>query len=174
MISKQEVWDLIEPVVRELGLELFDLDVPVGASGVLRVFLWRGPAQAAEATPATSNEAAGRPEQRGVGIEECAAVSKRLINMENVEEFLPGSCVLEVSSPGINRRLSRAEHFSGAVGERIRVVRRGIDRKGSEVVFGVLTAVEPEELVVRGEPQNAVVRIPRDSIREARVDFKFD
>ena len=161
MVSKDEVWAVVEPIAKEIGVELFDIEVPAGSSGALRVYLWR------------SATAAEDSRSNGVGIQDCATLSKRLIDLENFEAFLPGSCVLEVSSPGINRKLSRDEHFQGAVGERVRLVVRGDEARG-EVLRGTLTSVTPEMLVVLDEECDEAREIAREAVKEARVDFKFD
>jgi hypothetical protein len=57
------------------------------------------------------------PRRIGVSLDQCARVAKKLLDLDEQHPFVPKGCELEVSSPGINRRLRRPEHFSSAVGE---------------------------------------------------------
>ena len=82
--------------------------------------------------------------------------------------------MLEVSSPGVNRRLRLPQHFPGAVGERVRVKFRS-EGNVYRVVTGVLFAVDGDVLFVNDEQskQKEPIRVSLSDIKEARVDFKF-
>lgn len=60
--------------------------------------------------------------QGGVSHADCALVSEQLSAMLDVEDVIPGKYVLEVSSPGLDRKLTRPSDFSYFVGRRARVV----------------------------------------------------
>ncbi|MFM1847651.1 MAG: hypothetical protein RL417_1125, partial [Pseudomonadota bacterium] len=156
--QRETLWGVIEAIVREAGLELFDLEAPPSGRGTLRVFIWR---------PHDENSPL-----KGVGIEDCVRISKRITNLENVDEVLPGDWLIEVSSPGVNRKLSRPEHFAGAVGERIKLTVAAGGR--NEVLKGVLCAFDGSvvEIEVEGEnPKDPAVRraVPFGEINQARV-----
>lgn len=59
--------------------------------------------------------------ERGIGLDDCTAVSHQLSGVLDVEDPLPGHYDLEVSSPGLDRPLVFPEHFERFVGERIRI-----------------------------------------------------
>lgn len=157
------LWGVIEPLVREAGLELFDLEAPPTGRGTLRVFIWRPSGDASHL--------------KGVGIDDCVRISKRITNLENVDTVLPGDWLIEVSSPGVNRKLRRPEHFAGAVGERVKLTVAG-DGGRNEVVTGTVVSFDGRvlELDVAGEKrgQPAVRRaVPFGRVQNARVDFLF-
>ena len=81
---------LLEPPVQALGYELVDLEARIGGNGLLRVYIDR---------------------DDGVDLDDCERVSRQLSAFLDVEEPLPGSYTLEVSSPGLDRPLRTAEHF---------------------------------------------------------------
>lgn len=57
-----------------------------------------------------------------VTLEDCVNVSKGLNLMLDVEDVVPGGRYqLEVSSPGLDRRLRRSEHFQGALGKNVKI-----------------------------------------------------
>ncbi|MGB5346901.1 MAG: ribosome maturation factor RimP, partial [Woeseia sp.] len=91
-MTSEELRRVLEPSIERLGYELSDIEAKLGGrDGVLRVFI-------------------DRPE--GIGLEDCEAVSRQISALLDVEDPLPGRYVLEVSSPGLDRRLTKPEHFA--------------------------------------------------------------
>lgn len=157
------LWGVIELLVREAGLELFDLEAPPSGRGTLRVFIWRPQGD--------------KTHLKGVGIEDCVRISKRITNLENVDDVLPGDWLIEVSSPGVNRKLSRPEHFAGAVGERVKLTVAG-DGGRNEVVKGAIVGFDGTAVELDVEPESpkaptARRTIPLAQVQQARVDFLF-
>jgi ribosome maturation factor RimP len=98
---KAELEELIEPTVVNLGYELSDLELKLGGrDGIVRVFI-------------------DKPE--GVDLTDCEIVSKQLSAVLDVEDPLPGHYTLEVSSPGLDRKLTKPSHFQRFLGETVRV-----------------------------------------------------
>jgi ribosome maturation factor RimP len=83
-------------VAADYGLEIFDVQFRrEGAGMVLRVLIDRpGPAATAE---------------ESVSVEDCANVSRELSAILDVDDVVPSSYTLEVSSPGLDRPLRRVE-----------------------------------------------------------------
>jgi ribosome maturation factor RimP len=161
MLSRTEIWNLLGESIDSPEVTLYDIDMPAGTNGILRVYLAR-----------RDNHAAG------ISIDDCASVSRR-ISANPQFEVLLHQCGLEVSSPGINRRLRRDEHFVGAVGERVTVAARSQDGTNSTVtgllkscVDGTLI-IEPEVDESEAGETEAVIEITLGSVQKARVDFKF-
>ena len=122
------LWEAISKIAAEEGVTLFDMDLPGGGEGghggVLRVYIFRPKdslslPKGSELDPIVEPQAEGdeeHPRRTGVSFEDCTRVAKRILDVDEQEGIIPEGCLLEVSSPGINRRLRRAEHFGGAVG----------------------------------------------------------
>jgi ribosome maturation factor RimP len=136
----------------------------------------------------------GTDAEKNVTLDQCAMVSKRLDQNPGFELLLPDGCVVEVSSPGINRKLRRPEHYRGAIGERVKV-KFGREQDGSRaypevdseasaakvgqpgsvgVVRGKLSAFDGNILEIDDEERHELVRLGLGQVREARVDFLFD
>jgi ribosome maturation factor RimP len=168
--SGSSVWERVRRVAEEVGVELFDIDFPSeggGHSGVLRVYIMRTkPSE----TPVEGIE--GDDRRPGVSLEDCARVSKKLIDIDEQEGIIPDNCSLEVSSPGINRRLRLPDHFRGAVGERVKVKYRDA-AAGMKVITGILKAVSGDKLEIAGEEKSGEVVVDLAEVKEARVDFRF-
>lgn len=97
-----------ERVARSLGLEVFDVEWKVGKQRLLRVYIDRPPDPAQPSLP--SNGA-------GISHSDCQSVSEQLSVILDVEDLVPGpSYTLEVSSPGLDRKLIRPGDYERFVG----------------------------------------------------------
>ena len=180
--SKEVLWEQFEPIAQSLSLEIFELEVPNTHSRVLRIFLAKARGVQDLASPSVelieSLEPIGEgvigeaPAKPTVSLDECAKFSKTLSRTEGFDDLFDGNWTLEVSSPGINRRLSRPEHFEAAVGERVKVKFRGPEER-NVVARGVLSQFDGETLTVEDEEGGAPVTVAYGQVNEARVDFLF-
>ena len=95
------VWALAEPLAQQLGLTLWDIRfVKEGASWYLRVFVEK---------------------EGGVSVDDCVAMSHALDGPLDETDPIEQNYYLEVSSPGLERELTRDEHFQALLGARIKV-----------------------------------------------------
>lgn len=98
MEVREEVRLLAEPLAETDGFELVDVELSsLGRNRVIRVYL-------------------DRP--GGVSIGDCAKFSRRLSDCLDMNQTVPGSYLLEVSSPGLERPLRTLEHVERYVGQR--------------------------------------------------------
>ena len=80
-------------------------------------------------------------------LADCEHVSEHVGDLLDVEDPLPSGYVLEVSSPGLDRRLRTSEHFASAVGAEVRVeLRQGLD--GRRRFRGQLTAAGEQSIEI--------------------------
>jgi|SRR5271170_1587802 len=95
-------------VARSLGLEIFDVEWKVGKQRFLRVYVDRLPDAA---NPGHLGNGAG------VSHSDCQAVSEQLSVILDVEDLVPGpSYTLEISSPGLDRKLIKPGDYERFVG----------------------------------------------------------
>jgi ribosome maturation factor RimP len=114
----------LEPIVEQAGAELVDLEV-AGSHGrpVVRAYV---------------------DTVQGITLDECARLSRLLEAELERTGAVPERYVLEVSSPGIERPLTRRSHFERFVGHEIDV-RLYTKREGRKKYVGTLEAVEDGE-----------------------------
>ncbi len=79
----------------------------------------------------------------GVTLDLCATISNELSPFLDVHPPMNGRYRLEVSSPGIERKLRRPEHFKNAIGERVKLRVPSQDR-----LKGVLKSADDKGIVV--------------------------
>lgn len=161
----EQVRTLAARVAATYGLDIFDVQLRREAPGlVLRVRLDRpGPAATAE---------------ESVSVQDCANVSRDLSAVLDVEDVVPASYTLEVSSPGLDRPLRRAEDYSRFTGRLARLVtRQAVD--GQTFFRGRLRGLEVDD---QGDRVAVVVieiengrrhRLPVGLITRANLEVEF-
>ena len=95
------VWQLAEPLAKELGLEIWDVRFEKeGADWFLRIFI---------------------DKEGGVSIDDCVDMSHAIDKPLDEADPIEQSYCLEVCSPGVERELKRDEHFLKFIGEPVMV-----------------------------------------------------
>ena len=145
-MTGEELRKLLEPAVERLGYELADLEVRLGGKGgLIRVFI-------------------DKPE--GIDLEDCEKVSLAVSALLDVEDPVPGNYHLEVSSPGLDRRLTKVEHFQRFAGETVKVQMR-FPVEGRRRFRGTLVSSDDENIVVEVDGESH--SLPLKTIDTARV-----
>ncbi|MGC2718795.1 MAG: ribosome maturation factor RimP [Candidatus Acidiferrales bacterium] len=99
-----KIREAAERVAHSLGLEIFDVEFKIGKDRLLRVYIDR--------LPGPEN-----PHDPGVTHKDCENVSVQLSDILDVEDLVPGPhYVLEVSSPGLDRKLLKPADYQRFVG----------------------------------------------------------
>ncbi len=144
--GREQFIALLEPLVVQLGYELADVEAKFGASsGVLRLFI---------------------DKEDGIGLEDCETVSRQVGALLDVEDPISGDYSLEVSSPGLNRRLVKAEHFERFAGEQVKIkLRKPLDERRN--FKSRLLGFKDGKVLV--EEDGATYAIPFKDIDTARI-----
>ncbi len=110
-LDVERVRSIADRVAASSGLEVLDLEfLGGGKARMLRVFL--------------DKPAAGNDPMAGVTHEDCANFSREFGTILDVEDVMPGSYTLEVSSPGMDRKLVKAADFTRFTGSRVKLATR--------------------------------------------------
>jgi ribosome maturation factor RimP len=119
-----KIRQIAERVAGSSGLEVVEVEVcGAGKHRMLRVFIDRPGAAPAADLPYEDRPYEYRPD--GVTHEDCSKFSREFGTIVDVEDAVPGgSYVLEVSSPGLDRKLSKAADFERFRGQRVKVMTR--------------------------------------------------
>jgi ribosome maturation factor RimP len=152
---RERVEQLLLPMLEEMGLELYELDV-FPSSGRIAIALDRKGARG----PGT-----------GVTLEETAKVTRQLRYLLETTAALPFDWSLEVGSPGIERDLKTLAHFVRSVGEQVRLV-MDVEVAGSKLLEGRLVSADETMLVVEKATGEKLECKPND-VRRGRTVFDF-
>src|SRR3954451_11771143 len=105
------VREIADRVAASSGLEVVEIELLGGGKArMLRVFL--------------DKVSAGTDPLAGVTHEDCANFSREFGTILDVEDVMPGSYTLEVSSPGLDRKLIKAADFTRFTGSRLKLTTR--------------------------------------------------
>jgi ribosome maturation factor RimP len=138
---------LVQPILDDLGLSLYDCE---HQGGVLTITV---------------------DKQGGVALDEIALLTRLLSRDLDHEDPVPGRYTLEVSSPGLERRLRRREHFRMSVGATIAVRLRDA-LNGERRLEGVLVSTDDDGILIRsGDADRSVTY---DQIDRARTVFVWE
>jgi ribosome maturation factor RimP len=146
------VREIAERAASERGLELVHVEFAGGARApVVRVFI---------------------DKPGGVTHEDCSEVSRYMGTVLDVEDFIPDTYTLEVSSPGLERGLYSLADYERFAGRPARAKTRGAIG-GQRNFRGRIAAVEGEE-VLFDDRTNGRVRIPFDEIAKANLEIDVE
>ena len=104
--------------------------------------------------------------ENGISLDKCAEISRMISPILDVDEPMGGEYILEVSSPGIERKLRKKDHFLGSVGEKVK-----IKNFAMEIFKGELISADNEKIVVKTEFGDD--EITYDSILAAATYFEW-
>ena len=137
---------LIGPVVVGMGFELWGVEyLTQGRFSVLKIFI---------------------DSEKGIEVDDCASVSRQVASLFDVEEPIKGKYTLEVSSPGMDRRLFSFEQFEIMKGSQVKLkLNKPFD--GKKRFTGLLVGTEDKVVVLRvGEEETL---FPYEMIDRANV-----
>ena len=122
------VWQIAAPVAEKLGVEIWDIRfLKEGSDRFLRIIL---------------------DKEGGIGIDDCEAFSRAIDAPLDELDPIEQSYCLEVSSPGLERELTRPEHFEKNIGEKIKVkLIRPVD--GVREFSGILESADKGRFTLR-------------------------
>lgn len=146
--TAERLWEVIEPYVAREGLELDDLEV-VGQRGssIVRITI---------------------DGDEPLDVDRIARISRGVSRILDDEDPLASSYTLEVTSPGLERKLRRPRHFAKSVGREVKVKSRAaID--GERVHRGVITVAAADDFTL--ETERGPRTIPYRDVTSARTVF---
>jgi ribosome maturation factor RimP len=146
----EAITSLVKPVLQEMELELVEVLYRRERSGwVLRLII---------------------DKEEGVTLDDCAAVSREISHLLDIEEIIEQAYNLEVSSPGLDRPLKSIADFQRFAGRKARVTTKE-PIAGNQVFVGRINRVEDELIIMEVGQQE--LSIPFLEIAKARLEVEF-
>ncbi|MCR4754548.1 MAG: ribosome maturation factor RimP [Lachnospiraceae bacterium] len=121
---------LLEPIASSNGVSIYDVEyVKEGSDYYLRAYI---------------------DKEGGVTIDDCEAVSRALNDMLDKEDYIDEAYILEVSSPGLTRKLTKPRHYLNSLGNEVEIKTfKPID--GSKEFSGTLTQYDNGVITIESE-----------------------
>ena len=143
--------DYLLPLMEEYHFELVDVEyVKEGGNWYLRAYI-------------------DKPD--GIGVNDCEVVSRELSDILDEEDYIEGSYILEVSSPGLGRPLKKDRDFERSMGEEVEIrTYRMIDR--TKEFRGILKAYDKDSVTIEMEDSREKT-FEKSEIALVRLAFDF-
>lgn len=157
----QNLWNLVEPYVKDAGFELVEVQSGREPTGwVVRLFIDKAPGNdAADISPVDASETT-------VSHTDCERVSRDVSAALDVADLIPHAYELEVSSPGLDRPLRRLTDFARFAGHEAKIrMTEGVE--GRRNFSGQL--VGTEDGLVKIECDGRTYHLPIGDIAKANL-----
>ena len=155
-VSKREEYEqkteaLLTPMMEEYGFELVDVEyVKEGGSDYLRAYI---------------------DKPGGITIDDCETVSRRLSDLLDEKDFIPGAYVLEVSSPGLGRPLKKEKDYARSIGKEVEIhTFRAVEHEKS--FTGILTAYDKDSVTI-ALSEEETLKLDRSNLALIRLALDF-
>ncbi|HEY5716531.1 MAG TPA: ribosome maturation factor RimP [Psychromonas sp.] len=148
---EERITEMLTPSVEDLGYELVGIEyIRAGKHSILRVYI---------------------DQEGGILVDDCAAVSRQISAIMDVEDPITNEYTLEVSSPGLDRPLFKAAHYQMFVGEEVKVQLR-MPVQNRRRWKGIIVSAEDEIICLNVDGKEE--RFALSNIQKANIVPKFD
>ena len=150
-VDRIRIRQLVAEAVEGQGYELVDLELRgAGNNSVIRIYI-------------------DKPE--GISHQDCGLISEQVGTVLDVEDVIPYKYTLEVSSPGLDRKLVKESDYTRFEGKLAKIQTR-IPLQHQKVFKGRLKGLRDGSVLFE-LPQGSLLEIPLDVIQEARLEFEW-
>ncbi len=148
MQNKHHLQDMLEPVISELGYETVRIITIGQANPTLQIMI-------------------DRLDGKDIVVEDCAKVSRKVSEVLDEKDPIKDQYNLEVSSPGLDRPLTKPEHFARFAGYEAKVETDELveNRKRFK---GKIISIDGEN-TIRFEMDGTAYAIPFDAVSKAKI-----
>ena len=150
-IYEQKTEELILPILEELQFELVNVEyVKEGGTWYLRAYI---------------------DKEGGITVNDCEDVSRRMNELLDEKDYIEGSYVFEVSSPGLGRPLKKEKDYARSMGKRLEIrTYRAIEHE--KEFYGVLTAYDSDSVTITKD-DGAEMKFAKSDMALIRLAFDF-
>jgi ribosome maturation factor RimP len=150
-VERERIRQLAQQVIEGQGYELVEFEIKGGGKHtVLKVFIDK---------PA------------GITHQDCELVSEQLGTVLDVEDLIPFSYTLEVSSPGLDRKLVKESDYTRFEGKLAKIQTR-VPLQSQKTFKGRLRGLQGDNVLLE-LPKGNLMEIPLDVIQESRLEFDW-
>ena len=144
--------ELLKPIAESAGVTIYDVEyVKEGADYYLRAYI-------------------DKPD--GVNIGDCETVSRALSDALDADDFIPDAYILEVSSPGLGRKLTKDRHLEASLGEEVEVkLYKPLEGTKDKELSGILTGYDKSHISL--DVGGTETQLERSAIAQIRLALDF-
>ena len=149
---EEKVENLLKEKIESLGYNLYDVEyVKEGPNYYLRIYI---------------------DKETGIDLNDCEKVSNEIDELLDKADYIKEQYYLEVSSPGLERKLKKDQHFSQNIGKKVEIKLFKKDNNGKKEYEGTLKSFNQEEIIIETEKGNQI-NIERKNISQAKTKYEW-
>ena len=144
---------LLEPIVEAQQVELYDLEFLMEhGRKILRLYIEK---------------------EGGITLDDCERITHAVEPALDANDPIPDAYVLEVSSPGIERKLIKDSHYMKNIGKQVevRLAKPVSDQENQKKFRGILTGLEQDAIIISIEPTGEELKLPRKNLVYCRLVY---
>jgi len=146
---EESVETLVKDKIENLGYSIYDIEyVKEGSDYYLRIYI--------------DNE-------KGIDLDDCEKVSNEINDILDTVD-IKEQYYLEVSSPGIERKIRKEKHLAQNIGNKIEIKLFKKDAKGKKEYIGTLEKYDKEEITIKAEEEE---KIERKNIAQIKTVYEW-
>lgn len=149
MSAEQRIEDIITPALLDKGFRIVRIQLQGSKRKTLQIMI-------------------ERMDDINVTVDDCAHVSRTVSVLLDVDDPIHESYILEISSPGLDRPLTKKEDFKRFAGSMVKI-ELSTPRDGSRRFHGLLLGVEGESVKIELDPQKEVAEFAVSDIQKAKL-----
>jgi len=150
-VDLEAIKSQLEPVVESHNIELYDIEfLTEHGRKILRLYI---------------------EQEGGVSLDECELISRAVEASLDAHDPIPNAYVLEVSSPGIERKLVKDSHYQLNIGKAVAVkLKKPFGENNQKNFRGVLVGLEDDVVVISLESEE-LLRLPKEHMIHCRLIY---
>lgn len=151
--TEKNISKCIKPIIEEIGYTLYDVIYEKeGSQNYLRIFI-------------------DKPD--GISINDCENVNNAITDILDEKDFIKNAYMLEVSSPGIERRIRTDEHLKQSIGENVQIhTYKNEESIKSKDILGKLKAFDEKQICIVIE-KDKEIKIDKSNISKMNTVFDW-
>ena len=151
MMKQKQLTTIIQPVIEDLGFDLWGIEyMPQKSGALVRIYI---------------------DHPQGISVDNCADCSREISAILDVEDPIKSAYVLEVSSPGLERVLFDANQFNDYLGHQAKV-KLAQPINGSRKITGTIKSVNEDDITLENELGEYSFNI--NNVMKARLQPQYD
>ena len=147
---EEKVEQLVKDPIEKLGYSLYDVEyVKEGPEYYLRIYI---------------------DKESGIDLNDCEKVSNEINEILDKADYIKEQYYLEVSSPGIERRLRKDKHLEQNISKNVEIKLFKKDSNGKKEYTGKLKAFNQEEIIIETDKE---ITIERKNIAQIKTIYEW-
>mgnify|MGYP004497239643 FL=1 len=147
---EEKVEQLVKDPIEKLGYNLYDVEyVKEGPEYYLRIYI---------------------DKESGIDLNDCEKVSNEINEILDKADYIKEQYYLEVSSPGIERKLRKDKHLEQNISKNVEIKLFKKDNNGKKEYTGKLKAFNQEEIIIETDKE---ITIERKNIAQIKTIYEW-